>query len=109
MQTQQTRHNRQNGTPAIVPTRNGPLLRRLPQSLTDPGANEPSICAKWSMRSSTARKPDVNGGCCQKTFLTGGMYGTTTICGLKMVPGKVSTMRCGSRCVVRMGVIQNHH
>jgi len=35
------------------------------------------------MQSSIAQKLAANGGCCQRTFLTGGMSGTTTIYGHK--------------------------
>src|SRR5438876_9631131 len=102
-------HNHQNGIRAIVPIQNGPLLHHLRQSLTVLDASAPSISVKWSMRSSTVRKPAVSGECSQKTFPTGGTCGTTTICGRKMAHGSASTMRYANRCAARKDAMENHH
>src|SRR3954462_827634 len=108
MQPQQINHNRRNATPVIAQMWNGPLLHPSPQNLTAQVASEQSTCAKSSMRSFIAPKPPANGECCQKIFLTGGMSGTTTICGLKMARGKHSTTHCESVCDVKKDAMRNH-
>src|SRR5690349_19359280 len=109
MQPQPIHHNRQKDMPTHVLTSNGLLLNHLLHNLLPLDGHEPSICAKLSMRSSIAPKPGANGGCCQKTFRIGGMYGITTIYGPKTAPGSVSMMHYASRCVAHKGVMKNHH